>query len=200
MDLIGQDRSTWVFRLLELDIGEAHPRIEGMIIPLIADAFTKPEYSARKILKDNCSIFFEDVQRALAEMMAMEPFDFEHYVKQTLVASEFRDVTVTRKSSDGGIDILARMPLMVWPVETQILKIQVKRWQKPVGRRDVAELRGSLNPRALGVIVSTSNFARTAITESEKPHLQPISLVNGYQFASVTLRLNLNPSTILPNV
>jgi hypothetical protein len=200
VDLIGQDRSTWVFRLLDLEINEAHPSVEAAIIPLIAESFTRPEFGARHILKDSCAILFEDVQRALHGMMTMEPFHFEHFVKQTLVASEFREVKVTRKSSDGGIDILARMPLMVWPVETQILQIQVKRWQKPVGRRDVAELRGSLNPRAFGVIVSTGNFSRTAITESERPHLQPISLVNGHQFATVVLRLKLNPTITHHNV
>lgn len=200
VDLIGQDRSTWVFRLLELEINEAHPNVEDAIIPVIAESFTKPEFSARQILKDSCAVLFEDVQRALNRMMTMEPFQFEHFVKETLVASEFREVMVTRKSSDGGIDILARMPIIVWPVETQILQIQVKRWQKPVGRRDVAELRGSLNPRALGVMVTTGNFSRTAITEAERPHLQPISLVNGHQFATVTIRLKLSPSTTLQNV
>jgi len=52
-------------------------------------------------------------------------------------------------------------------------------------------LRGSLEPRALGAVITTGNYARTAVVESERPHMLPISLVDGQQLAAVALRLNL---------
>lgn len=191
IDLLGNDRSAWIFRLLELEVNEAHPSIESHVVHVIKEAFLNPDKSAQKILNNNKSILYEDVQIAIGKMLEMNSFQFEYFVKHVLEKSDFRNVQVTRRSSDGGIDIQARMPSACWPVESQIFQVQVKRWLKPVGRREVAELRGSLTPRSTGVIISTGNYSKTAILESERPHLQPIFLVNGYQFGNVVSQLNL---------
>jgi restriction endonuclease Mrr len=69
--------------------------------------------------------------------------------------------------------------------------VQAKRWLRPVGRREVAELRGSLVPRAIGVLITTGNYARPAIVEADRPNLLPISLVDGHKLATVVMRLKL---------
>ena len=84
------------------------------------------------------------------------------------------------------------MPFALWPVESQIIQVQAKRWLNPVGRREVAELRGSLLPRALGVLITTGNYARSAIVEADRPNLLPISLIDGHKLAAVVMRLNLD--------
>jgi restriction endonuclease Mrr len=111
-----------------------------------------------------------------------------------LVASKFRDVRVTKKSADGGVDVVARMPFSIWPIENQIIQVQAKRWLHPVGRREVAELRGSLVPRAIGVLITTGNYAKTAITEADRPNVLPISLIDGTKLALVVNHLNLEIS------
>lgn len=190
-DLLGLNRDAWIFKLVRLNIQEAHPELECKIMEAIEQAYADPMFGAQVLLENAGSISAEDLDKTVSKMNHLEPFAFEHFVKGALVASRFREVRVTKKSADGGVDIVARMPLSIWPIESQIIHVQVKRWQRPVGRREVAELRGSLLPRALGVLITTGNYARTAIVESERPHMLPISLVDGHQLAAVAIRLNL---------
>lgn len=193
-DLLGLNRNAWIFKLVKLSIQEAHPDTEADIVDMITRAYADPMLSAQVLLESGDSILAEDIEKTVRKMNQLEPFCFEHFVQSALVASRFRDVRVTKKSSDGGVDIVARMPLFVWPIESQIIHVQVKRWQRPVGRREVAELRGSLAPRALGALITTGNYARTAIVEAGRPHMLPISLVDGQQLATVAIRLNLEIS------
>ena len=190
-DLLGLNRDAWIFKLVRLNIQEAHPELERRIIEAITQAYADPMLGAQVLLENNKSILAEDLEKTVTKMNQLEPFAFEHFVKCALIASRFREVRVTKKSSDGGVDIVARMPLSIWPIEGQIIHVQVKRWQRPVGRREVAELRGSLAPRALGALITTGNYARSAIVESERPHMLPISLVDGQHLAAVAIRLNL---------
>ena len=67
--------------------------------------------------------------------------------------------------------------------------MQAKRWLHSVGRREVAELRGSLQPYAHGAVVTTSFFTKAAILEAAEAAKKPIVLVNGLEFAAVLSRL-----------
>ena len=70
----------------------------------------------------------------------------------------------------------------------QLVQVQAKRWLHTVGRREVAQLRGSLQPFARGALVTTSHFSKAAITESTEEGKIPIVLVDGYSFASLVRR------------
>lgn len=188
---MGTDRSAWVFKLLRLDIKEANPASETDLLKNIARSYADPMLSARAILGTTEYFSAQEIEKTVGKMNALDPTAFECFVKKALVASQFREVRVTKKSSDGGIDVLARMPLSIWPIETQIIQVQVKRWLRLVGRREVAELRGSLMPRAIGVLITTGNYARTAIVEADRPNLLPISLVDGHKLAAVAMQLKL---------
>jgi restriction endonuclease Mrr len=103
-------------------------------------------------------------------------------------------VNVTRYSQDGGIDINARLDSRAWPLRHLLTQIQAKRWLHTVGRKEVAELRGSLQPHAAGCIVTTSHFSRAAAAESTETGKVPITIVDGYELARIVQSVKLDLS------
>ena len=120
-----------------------------------------------------------------SRMLALPPERFEHLVKDVLVHSGFADVHVTRYSQDGGIDVTALAGRSMWPFRDLLVQIQAKRWLHTVGRKEVAELRGSLHPHARGAVVTTSQFSRAALGEATDAGKQPIVLVDGFDFSRI---------------
>jgi restriction system protein len=68
-----------------------------------------------------------------------------------------------------------------------LVQVQAKRWLHSVGRKEVAELRGSLQPFARGVVITTSHFSRAAINEASEAGKNPVALVNGFRLSRVVL-------------
>ena len=128
----------------------------------------------------------EAIRRAL---LTLHPEKFEHAVKDALTATGFERAAVTRFTADGGIDVNAYAGPQLWPYRDSLLQVQAKRWLHTVGRREVAELRGSLQLHAQGAIVTTSFFTRAALSEAVEGNKKPIVLVNGVEFATVLARL-----------
>jgi restriction endonuclease Mrr len=95
------------------------------------------------------------------------------------------DVHVTRYSQDGGIDVNAIAGKTMWPLRGLLVQIQAKRWLHTVGRKEVAELRGSLQPHARGAVVTTSQFSKAALGEASDAGKHPIVLIDGFEFARV---------------
>jgi HJR/Mrr/RecB family endonuclease len=118
----------------------------------------------------------ENVRRRLLEM---SPRGFEFFVRDLLVHCGFDDVCVTKYSSDGGVDVNATTGPRIWVFERTTVQIQAKRWMHSVGRKEVAELRGSLRPFAKGTILTTSHFSKAAINEATEAGKNPIGLVDG---------------------
>jgi HJR/Mrr/RecB family endonuclease len=129
----------------------------------------------------------ERVERVRGELLAMEPRNFELFVKDLLVHCGFSDVCVTRFSADGGVDVNARASSRIWIFENTIVQVQAKRWLHSVGRKEVAELRGSLRPFARGAVVTTSHFSKAAINEANEEGKNPIVLVDGFRLSKVVL-------------
>lgn len=119
-------------------------------------------------------------------LLALEPREFEFFIRDLLGRSGFERVEVTKFSQDGGIDVNARPGRSAWPIRDLQIQIQAKRWLHTVGRKEVAELRGSLQPHAAGCIVTTSQFSRAAILESHEAGKIPITVIDGYQLADWT--------------
>lgn len=124
-------------------------------------------------------------------LLSYEPRQFEHFLHDLLSLSGFQKVEVTRYSQDGGIDLNARPGERSWPITHLLIQLQAKRWLHTVGRKEVAELRGSLQPHAAGCIVTTSHYSRAALTEAVAPGKVPISLVDGYELANLVSSLQL---------
>jgi hypothetical protein len=133
------------------------------------------------------------IEAARARLLAAEPQRFEHFVKELLTKSGFDQASVTRFSQDGGIDVNALAASHLWPLRGTLIQVQAKRWLHTVGRREVAELRGSLQPFARGVVVTTSHFSRAAVQEAAEIGKLPIVLIDGFEVASLCLRYGLEP-------
>lgn len=114
---------------------------------------------------------------------------FEHRLCTILTASDFAQVAVTRYSQDGGIDVNATAGKLMWPIAGLHVQLQAKRWLHTVGRKDVAELRGSLQTFARGAVVTTSHFSRAAIHEANESGKNPIILVDGLTLADIALNV-----------
>ncbi len=126
------------------------------------------------------------------KMLALPPELFEHLIKDVLISTGFSNVTVTRYTQDGGIDVNAYVDKSIWAVRDLHVQVQAKRWLHTVGRRDVAEMRGSIEPLARGSIVTTSFFSRAAVTESSATGKSPIVLVDGTEFAEIVGGLRID--------
>lgn len=135
------------------------------------------------------------VESERSRLLTVSPSEFEHIVRNVLIRTGFERVHVTRYSQDGGIDVDAFAGKGMWPLRDLRLQVQAKRWLHTVGRKEVAELRGSLQPFARGAVVTTSHFSRAAIVEANDVGKNPITLVDGYSFARLTraIRESLNP-------
>lgn len=131
----------------------------------------------------------EPIRRRL---LGYEPRQFEHVIRDLLQQSGFEQVEVTKYSQDGGIDVNARPGRFSWPLRHLLLQLQAKRWLHTVGRKEVAELRGSLQPHAAGCIVTTSHFSRAALAESVEAGKVPITVIDGYELANIVNSLNLS--------
>jgi Restriction endonuclease len=127
-------------------------------------------------------------------LLALEPRAFELFIGDLLRRTGFESVTVTRFSQDGGVDINACVGHSNWALRHLRLQVQAKRWLHTVGRKEVAELRGSLLPHAAGCIVTTSHFSRAAVAESQDAGKLPINLIDGYDLARWTQGAGLTPS------
>lgn len=133
----------------------------------------------------------ELIERVRSRLLAMQPQKFEIFIKHLLLHCGFHDVCVTKFSGDGGVDVNARVGSGLWALENTLVQVQAKRWLHSVGRKEVAELRGSLQPYARGAIVTTSHFSKAAIHEAGEQGKNPIVLVDGFKLSNVVLEQNI---------
>jgi restriction endonuclease Mrr len=122
-----------------------------------------------RIVNDGNSVDKAALEDTRKQLLPCDPGRFEHVISDILLRSGFDDVSVTRYSQDGGIDINARLDKRAWPLRHLLTQIQAKRWLHTVGRKEVAELRGSLQPHAAGCVVTTSHFPALPLLNQLKP-------------------------------
>lgn len=128
------------------------------------------------------------VEAVRSRLLGVTPQRFEHLLKELLSSTGFARVEVTKYSQDGGIDLNAYTGSAMWALGDWLVQIQAKRWIHTVGRKEVAELRGSLQPFARGTIVTTSQFSKAALTESSEHGKNPIHLVDGFELSRTIIR------------
>jgi len=87
------------------------------------------------------------VELMRARLLGVAPQRFEHLISDLLTRTGFEKVSVTKYSQDGGIDVNAFAGRLMWPLKDMLVQVQAKRWLHTVGRKEVAELRGSCNGR-----------------------------------------------------
>ena len=194
IDASGKVRKVWLF---EFRIHRDH-----QVVPLATDAATSGRILAASRLKaaadsDDDDIIDENrhqeaenierIEHVRSRLLALEPQRFELFIKDLLMHCGFSEVCVTRFSADGGVDVNARAGVQNWIFESTLVQVQAKRWLHSVGRKEVAELRGSLQPFAKGAVITTSHFSRAAINEASEGGKNPITLVDGFRLSQVVL-------------
>lgn len=132
------------------------------------------------------------IENLRSRLLATSPRQFEYIIKELLIKTGFERADVTKYSQDGGVDVNAYAGKHMWPIESLLVQVQAKRWLHSVGRKEVAELRGSLQPFARGSIVTTSHFSKSAIKEANEIGKNPIVLLDGYKLATLIKSANLN--------
>ena len=121
----------------------------------------------------------EQVKEALREVLGdMDPFAFEHVIKDLLVAMGYDEVEVTSPSNDKGVDVIGRIQLGITAVREVI---QVKRHRKTIQRKDLDALRGSLHRfhAVRGTLITTSRFSSGTEKAAFEPGAAPITLIDG---------------------
>lgn len=191
IDRNGNLRKVWLF---ELRVCAEFTKVRlAEERALTSAAFTGFRFDAEREVRADAGVVVEPasdiranaeaVERVRAKIFALDPRSFELLVQNALERTGFVEVSVTRYTADNGIDVNARVSPVQWPIAGIRVQVQAKRWLHTVGRREVAELRGSLEPFAQGAVVTTSFFSRAAISEAKVGGRQPIALVDGYHFA-----------------
>jgi HJR/Mrr/RecB family endonuclease len=127
------------------------------------------------------------IEHVRGKLLGMDPRNFELFIRDLLLHCGFSDVCVTKFSADGGVDVNARTGGRIWIFENTLVQIQAKRWLHSVGRKEVAELRGSLQPFARGAVITTSHFSKAAINEASEEGKNPIALIDGLRLSKVVL-------------
>ena len=121
-------------------------------------------------------------KKRLAEVLKkMDAFAFERLSQRLLRECGFTQVTVTKKSGDGGID--GNGKLIINGIVSFNVAFQCKRYAEAVGASAIRDFRGSMTTDIeKGIFITTGTFTKAAIDEASKPGKKQIDLINGEQF------------------
>jgi hypothetical protein len=136
-----------------------------------------------------------EVEELRARLLQIPPYNFEHLVKEVMKAREFRDVSVTAASGDGGIDINAYVKDSNAFFAGTHVQVQVKRWRHSVGRVEINNFRGALSITAKGIFITTGFFTRAALIEARHDYKPSITLIDGTKLSSIVIRSKINPQS-----
>jgi len=115
----------------------------------------------------------------IEKIQDMDPYQFEYLVAELLQKIGYENVEVTKRSGDKGIDVVGN--LTVGGLTNVKTVIQVKRYKtgNNISGKYITQLRGSAEVDQRGLIITTSDFTKDALTESKATKKMPVSLVNG---------------------
>ena len=125
----------------------------------------------------------------LALLKAMDPEGFERLCMRLLREAGFRNVEVTKRSGDGGIDGVGvyRVSLVSFPTY-----FQAKRYSGSVGARVVRDFRGAMMGRGeKGLVITTGTFTPSATEEAIRDGAPPIDLIDGEALCDLLKRYEL---------
>jgi restriction system protein len=128
-------------------------------------------------------------RRVLEQVKKLDPFSFEQFCRNLLRAYGFRDVEVTRRSRDGGIDGFGKLKVGFAYFH---VAFQCKRWQsRTVGRPEIDQFRGAIQGQFdQGIFFTTAQFSLDAESSSFKAGAVPIILINGPTLVDIMIEHN----------
>jgi restriction system protein len=114
----------------------------------------------------------------------MDPYAFEHLIKDLLEAMGYHDVEVTAPSNDKGVDVIGRIQLGITEVKEVI---QVKRHRKTIQRKDLDALRGCLHrfQAVRATLITTSRFSSGTEKAAFEFGAAPITLIDGVKLVDL---------------
>lgn len=140
-----------------------------------ADVNSDPD----KKVYQSISSFNEKQKDELKKILEnMEPYRFEHLVKDLLEAMGYEEVTVTSQTGDKGVDVVAKIQFGITNI-TEV--VQVKRYKGNINRQMIDQLRGALPyHRAIrGTLITLSDFTKGSKDAAVFSGAAPITLING---------------------
>lgn len=133
-------------------------------------------------------------EELLKTIQSLSPSGFERLCQRLLREYGFQEVTVTGKSSDGGIDGVG--VLQINPFVSFKVLFQSKRYAGSVGAPVVRDFRGAMAGRTdKGIIITTGTFTAEAKREADRDGASPIKLIDGDLLINLfeELELGLKP-------
>ena len=110
----------------------------------------------------------------------LTPYEFEQFIADLLECMGY-NASVTQRSSDGGVDIIAHKDKLGF--EPPIIKIQCKQTTNKISETQIRELLGTLVEGEYGLFVSLGSFD-TKAQQSER-NLAKLRLIGGKQLVEL---------------
>jgi HJR/Mrr/RecB family endonuclease len=207
LDKVGALRSVWIFEFRIHRQPEVVPieHAESISAILIAESrATEPLMPddqsvivAEPPVKDRERATFIHAEQVRSALLTVNPYVFEHLLKEMLIKRGFQEVVVTKASGDGGIDLSGYVPNEDDFFAGTFVQFQAKRWRHAVGSVEINGFRGALSVTAKGVFVTTSHYTRAAIDECRHPTKTSITLIDGQRLAKMVQAVGLELSPFL---
>lgn len=140
-----------------------------------------PTMSLRDLVNANQN---EIKARLITELKDLTPRTFEHFCKEFLGHLGYRNVEVTKRSQDGGIDGHGDFRQGAISIRSAF---QAKRWtDNSVGRPEIDRFRGAIQGEYdHGVFLTTSRFSKDAKLASYKKGAITVLLLDGAAIADL---------------
>lgn len=139
-------------------------------------------------IASNDEVEFPDEVKPWRQQLAnvlqnMDPYGFERLSQRLLRECGFTQVSVTKKSGDGGIDGIGK--LKINGIVSFNVAFQCKRYKGLVSSGDIRDFRGSLTTDIeKGIFITTGSFSKAAKDEATTPGKKQIDLIDGEEFIS----------------
>ena len=115
-------------------------------------------------------------EELLEHLLSMSPDGFERLAQRLLREAGFRNVQVTGRSGDGGIDGVGVFQLSLVPFH---IFFQCKRYRGSVPPSAVRDFRGAMSGRGeKGLLITTGTFTKAARDESTRDGAPPVELID----------------------
>jgi restriction system protein len=161
---------------------------EGEAYLATAQAGKSSRYTEEQKLVSEVEEFKKLQKRELKTFLSnMQPYRFEHLIKDLLESMGYENVVVTQQSNDKGVDVIGNIEIGITNVKEVI---QVKRNTTSNINRDILDkLRGSLHrfQAIKGTIICLSDFAKGAKNAAYEQGAAPITLINGERLVDLII-------------
>lgn len=144
-----------------------------------AEKKKKPKVGGQyEVLQDLHKVYLSNFKKSILHQLSeIEPTEFESFCKHLLTSYGFKNMKVTRKTKDGGIDGFGELKI---GLSSLLVAFECKRWNKTVGRPKVDQFRGSIQGKfQQGIFFTTSKFSAEAKSCSFQAGAVPIVLMDG---------------------